>query len=1527
MAILADNFIMGISKENQCRQTRTHHGTQRRPLHGLRRSASCRKKTTWKGQRARRQRTACMLESLSKLHVLQFNAGSVPQNLNEVRSRILQEQPDLVIIQEDWLRDDFGFSIPGYTWHHRSRTQRRTRKEKIPRGGGVSILTRCASAITSCERRPEPQLGLDLTTEIIHLRLRFQNPGGMLVLDIINLYRPPLGGPNSGDIRVDNFDIQRLSDIVADHDALIGCDNKGILFCGDFNAHSKVWDSTSHEDKSGRDIASFLQQQHFCIANDGAPTYQRRGVATAVDLTCCRGDISISDWTRADPIGNSHHSVLSFDLVSTFGRPFFYEVHSISPRQTKPNWKKANWDAFNCTFLESLENIKKYSPPPTEAQAQVHYYAHAIEKAFALAGKQLSRGCFISPIPWHSAELDNLLALRHTAWQQACTTDLAGDWIAFEKLATKTRKAIRSAATDHWRSYCDTLSYSTTPHKVASVINAMKGDRSSRPSAPLTESLSSSPNTIREKTKQCYTDKAKAELLRKHYAKVSGRAHIPRSLRHKYRKLRNTVKEHIKQAPKKVDVPTDPSPFPCSEHANHMSEAPSSAAPSPPLDASSEFSLAELIFALRSVQPGKAPGPDGIYNEYLLHLNKKAQAEILYFANLIWTTGAMPRSFLPSYIVPVLKPGKAATEPKSYRPIALTSCLSKLVERLVINRLTPELERRGVILNWQSGFRTNRSSMDPLMKLISDIHLGFQQKPALHTVLGKLDLSSAYNRVEHTHLLALFHQLGLPPIYTRFYHGFLHDRCFRVRYNQQLSKWAHEFCGCPQGAVSSPVLFDIYVDALLRHIRPAAEALHIPTPMFADDLTIWKVGNDPAKLAADLTNLIGNYIQPWVREFNMLLSPGKCESFYFTASTHDHTWPSIIVDGEVLQPPKNHICRILGVFFDQHITMCGHIAKLIHCSIPRVKLLTRVANSMFGCSQSDLRTMYIAFIRSALEYAAPVWYPHLSKTQLKKLTTVETRCLRLVLGLPHGTPNADLYLEANLAPLETRLRWFTGFMAEKYRRLPPNDPLYIESHRALPPLRTKRSSWQYLSDQILIDAGFDPARNDVHHPKSPDLFSLVSREPMSFVPAVLPWDTAGFDRIIINTTLGHVNKKNPPTICRKHAEESLALIHNCDYAFWTDASVLPSHSSCAACIGHPLSNITPALQQNTISHLDFVCSRPSGLVAASTEAENDALQLPPLLMAKYPSLFINSHIFVGTDTASALASLKLGPLHHPKCTDIPFTTTLKMYRDIAVATNSTFLLQYVPSHVGLPGNSAVDSVAKFQAYQYPMYHQSTRSVSLRTIKCILKQSQQQQWLSQPLQQTNRFLFVGKVRSRLKTRRSLPRALQCLFSQWRFGSTPGCGRHPRHLGLLQMDRCRFCGYSYESNLHLLLDCPGTAAYRALNGLSVHTLFSETPDNIIAIARFDVWIRSVIPLSLSLTTSNRLSTLTIQVCEARKKRKAGSNPETAASLSKRSKSSCAGRTLIMTHPGQLNLLNKKRHYSSNEAVSSKRTRTIS
>lgn len=114
-------------------------------------------------------------------------------------------------------------------------------------------------------------------------------------------------------------------------------------------------------------------------------------------------------------------------------------------------------------------------------------------------------------------------------------------------------------------------------------------------------------------------------------------------------------------------------------------------------------------------------------------------------ANPIWQTGTVPSSFLKAIVTPILKPDKPPAKAKSCRPVALTSCLAELLERLVVNSLVCHLESTQTLSAVQSGFRSNRSMTDPLMCLVAEVSHGFEAKPALRTVVAQLDLTSAHN--------------------------------------------------------------------------------------------------------------------------------------------------------------------------------------------------------------------------------------------------------------------------------------------------------------------------------------------------------------------------------------------------------------------------------------------------------------------------------------------------------------------------------------------------------------------------------------------------------------------------------------------------------------------------------------------------------------------------------------------------------------------------------------------------------------
>ena len=95
------------------------------------------------------------------------------------------------------------------------------------------------------------------------------------------------------------------------------------------------------------------------------------------------------------------------------------------------------------------------------------------------------------------------------------------------------------------------------------------------------------------------------------------------------------------------------------------------------------------------------------------------------FVITFWLTQNFSISWKTAIIIPVPRPGKVHSYPGSYRPIALTGCLSKTMVRMVNSCLTWYLERHLVIPEYQSGFRRRRSTVDNLVTLQTSIRDAF----------------------------------------------------------------------------------------------------------------------------------------------------------------------------------------------------------------------------------------------------------------------------------------------------------------------------------------------------------------------------------------------------------------------------------------------------------------------------------------------------------------------------------------------------------------------------------------------------------------------------------------------------------------------------------------------------------------------------------------------------------------------------------------------------------------------------------
>ena len=127
----------------------------------------------------------------------------------------------------------------------------------------------------------------------------------------------------------------------------------------------------------------------------------------------------------------------------------------------------------------------------------------------------------------------------------------------------------------------------------------------------------------------------------------------------------------------------------------------------------------------------------------LKRLPPKSLQTLLDIFNDMWETGKFPESWELASIIPTAKPGKDHAEPTNYRPIALTSCLCKTLERMINKRLVWYLEFNSLISPVQSGFRSERSTNDNLIRLETFIRDAFVKKE--HVVPVFFDLEKAYD--------------------------------------------------------------------------------------------------------------------------------------------------------------------------------------------------------------------------------------------------------------------------------------------------------------------------------------------------------------------------------------------------------------------------------------------------------------------------------------------------------------------------------------------------------------------------------------------------------------------------------------------------------------------------------------------------------------------------------------------------------------------------------------------------------------
>ena len=243
------------------------------------------------------------------------------------------------------------------------------------------------------------------------------------------------------------------------------------------------------------------------------------------------------------------------------------------------------------------------------------------------------------------------------------------------------------------------------------------------------------------------------------------------------------------------------------------------------------FSKRELIKSIAQTTDS-ATGPDEIHYQFLKHLPDVSLDLLLLLLNDLWQSQDFPDGWREATVIPIPKSGKDRTDPNNYRPIALTSCLCKIMERMINHRLTWFLQDNNIITKYQCGFQKGKSTTDHLVRLETYIRQGFVKNQ--HTVGVFFDLEKAHDTTWKGGIMKDLHEMGLKGRLPLFIDNFLKGRKFKVRLDNTHSSLNPQEKGVPQGSILSPTLFTGKINSIIDALPDDIEK-----SLYVDDLAVY----------------------------------------------------------------------------------------------------------------------------------------------------------------------------------------------------------------------------------------------------------------------------------------------------------------------------------------------------------------------------------------------------------------------------------------------------------------------------------------------------------------------------------------------------------------------------------------------------------------------------------------------------------------------------------------------------------------
>lgn len=407
--------------------------------------------------------------------------------------------------------------------------------------------------------------------------------------------------------------------------------------------------------------------------------------------------------------------------------------------------------------------------------------------------------------------------------------------------------------------------------------------------------------------------------------------------------------------------------------------------------------IAQIVHQLKN---SSSKGHDGILPTVIKSTIDEIAMPLSIIFNLSFEKCIFPDKLKIARIVPIYKSDDKMVV-NNYRPISVLPFFSKIIERLMYNRLLCYLDKNDILIKNQYGFREKHSTYMALIKLLDQITNELDNKQFSIGIF--IDLSKAFDTIDHNILIRKLQCYGIRGSVLDWFKSYLNNRQQYTCINDANSDVKQVTCGVPQGSILGPLLFIIYINDIV-HASDIANLI-----MFADDTNLFYSNNSLDTLCNDINDDLVK-ISLWFRLNRLSLNVKKTNFMIF--STRNKKLPlskmCIKIDDIAIEQ-VNHT-KFLGLIMTDRLTWDMHVKTVYNKASKNIGIIYRIRHLI---PLPTLKNLYFTLVNPYYEYCNIVWGSGKS-IAFRRLERSQKRAVRAVVFANRRTHTAPIFKQLNV---------------------------------------------------------------------------------------------------------------------------------------------------------------------------------------------------------------------------------------------------------------------------------------------------------------------------------------------------------------------------------------------------------------------------------------------------------------------------------------------------------------------------------